>query len=121
MSIFLVHKTMTTGKLPDEIKKALFIRIDRIGDLVLSTPALKAFKHYFPDCELSVLASKSNHPVLLNLPYVDNVIIYDRDQNISKKMSTLRQLRKYKYDLVVDSYSDYEFKPIFKNVLRNGE
>ena len=101
---------MATGKLTDEIQKALFIRIDRIGDLVLSTPALKAFKYYFPDCELSVLASKSNHPVLLNLPYVDNVITYDHDLNISNKLSTLRRLRKYNYDLVVDPHSDYELK-----------
>ena len=101
---------MTAGKLPDEIKKALFIRIDRIGDLALSIPALKAFKHYYPDCELTVLASKSNHPVLLNLPYVDNIIIYDQGQNISKKISILRRLKKYKYDLVVDPYDDYELK-----------
>jgi lipopolysaccharide heptosyltransferase II len=101
---------VTIEKLPNEIKRALFIRIDRIGDLVLSTPALKAFKHYFPDCELSVLASKSNRPVLLNLPYVDNIINYDHDLNISKKISTLRRLRKYNYDLVIDPYSDYELK-----------
>jgi heptosyltransferase-2 len=101
---------MTIGNFPGEINKALFIRIDRIGDLVLSTPALKAFKHYYPDCELSVLASKSNRLVLLNLPYVDNIITYDKNQRIIKKMSTLRQLRKYGYDLVVDPYSSYELK-----------
>jgi len=101
---------MTPEWLPCEIKKALFIRIDRIGDLVLSTPALKAFKRYFPDCELSVLASKTNRPVLLNLPYVDNIITYDYSLNIFKKISTLRRLRKYNYDLVIDPYCDYELK-----------
>ncbi|MGB5745827.1 MAG: lipopolysaccharide heptosyltransferase II [Desulfobacterales bacterium] len=110
LSIFLPHKKMATGKSPDEIQKALFIRIDRIGDLVLSTPALKAFRHFFPDCELSVLASKSNHTVLLNLPYVDKIVTYDHGQNIFKKISTLRRLKKYKYDLVVDPYSGYELK-----------
>jgi len=101
---------MTPGRCHGEFKKALFIRIDRIGDLVLSTPALKAFKQYFPDCELSVLASKSNHAVLLNLPYVDNIITYDHCQDITKKLSTLRRIRKYGYDLVVDPYSSYELK-----------
>ena len=110
LSIFLFHKKKTPGRFPDEIKKALFIRIDRIGDLVLSTPALKAFKNHFPDCELSVLASKSNRQVLLNFPYVDNIITYDHDQNITKKLSTLRRLRKDSYDLVVDPYSGYELK-----------
>jgi heptosyltransferase-2 len=104
------RKIMTLGKIHGDIKKALFIRIDRIGDLVLSTPALKAFKQYFPDCELSVLASKSNYPVLLNLPYVDKIITYDQGENISKKLSTLWRLRKYNYDLVVDPYSSYELK-----------
>ncbi len=110
LSIFLFRTTMTKVKLPYEFKKALFIRIDRIGDLVLSTSALMSFKHNFPDCELSVLASRTNNPVLLNLPYIDNIIIHDKAQNIFKKISTLRRLRKYNYDLVVDPYSGYELK-----------
>ena len=110
LSLFLSRKAFSTENLSYEIKKALFIRIDRIGDLVLSTPALKAFKQNFPACELSVLASKTNHPVLLNLPYIDHIITYDHDQNITKKLSTIRRLRKYGYDLVVDPYSSYELK-----------
>jgi heptosyltransferase-2 len=110
MSIFLPRKIRVPEKYSGEIKKALFIRIDRIGDLVLSTPALKAFKNHFPDCKLSVLASNSNHSVLLNLPYIDKVITYDQDKNIIQKLLTLKRIRKDRYDLVIDPFSGYELK-----------
>ncbi len=108
--IFLPQKIKRIEKREYVIKKALFIRIDRIGDIVLSIPALKAFKNRFPDCELSVLASRSNHAVLINLPYVDNIIIYDKSQSFIEKIGILRKLRNYGFNLAVDPYSSYELK-----------
>lgn len=109
-SALLSQKNISSLNPNDKIKKILFIRVDRIGDLVLSTPALKALKQKFPDCELTVLASYSNHSIVLNNPYIDNVIIYDSKQSIKKKISTIRQLRESNFDIVVDPYDDYELK-----------
>ncbi len=65
LSIFLSRKAFSTENLYDEIKKALFIRIDRIGDLILSTPALKAFKQNFPDSELIRPCQQNQSPGLI--------------------------------------------------------
>lgn len=92
----------------EDIQKILFIRIDRIGDLVLSTPALRAIKQAFPHAQLTVLASPANCSVLSNNPYVDQVIIYDHRQKLGEKLCCLRELRKYSFDLAIDPYPDYE-------------
>jgi lipopolysaccharide heptosyltransferase II len=93
-----------------DIGKILFIRIDRIGDLVLSTPAFKAIKRTFPYCELAVLASASNQPLLIDNPYVDKIFVYDQMKGLTCKIGIIKQLREYHPDLVIDPYSDYEVK-----------
>ena len=96
-------------KLANDIK-ILFIRIDRIGDLVLSTPALRALKQAFPHSLLVVLASPSNKLLLLNNPYVDTVFVYDQKKGLSDKIGIIKQLRSYSFDLAVDPYPDYELR-----------
>ncbi len=109
-SVLLSQKKVYNINPNGDIKNVLFIRIDRIGDLVLSTPALKGLKQKFPNCELTVLAGYSNHSVVLNNPYIDKIIIYDSKLSILKKISIIRQLRESNFDLVVDPYDDYELK-----------
>ena len=101
------HSNCGSGQ---EIQRILFIRIDRIGDLVLSTPALKALKQAFPYTELVVLASLSNHSLLLHNPYVDKVLVYDRNKTLGDKIRIINRLRTYGFDLAIDPYTDYELK-----------
>ena len=102
-------------KLPDfgsgqDIQRILFIRIDRIGDLVISTPTLKAVKKAFPASQVIVLASPSNQSLLLNNPYVDQVIVYNQQEGLKEKLRIIKQLREYRFDLAIDPYPDYELK-----------
>jgi len=107
-SILRAHKKNNRIRINDEIKKILFIRIDRIGDLILSTPVLRNLKNAFTGCELTVLASNSNHSILFNNPYVDRVIVYNQNQNFFKKLSTVIKLRAFDFDYAIDPYPDYE-------------
>ena len=60
-----------------DIQKAiniLFLRYDRIGDMVITTPVFRELKLAFPDIQITVLASKINQEVLINNPYVDHIV-----------------------------------------------
>ena len=57
------------------VKKVLFFRYDRIGDMVITTPVFRELKQAYPDIEITVLASKVNQEVLANNPYVDKIYI----------------------------------------------
>ena len=109
LGLFFV-KRLQDFRLEHGVKKILFIRIDRIGDLVLSTPALRSFKRAFPHTELVVLASPSNQSLLLHNPHVDKVFAYDQNKRLGDKVRIIRQLRAHGFDLAIDPYPDYELK-----------
>jgi lipopolysaccharide heptosyltransferase II len=92
------------------IQSILFIRIDRVGDMVLSTPAFRAIKAALPHVRLTVMASPANAPILKNNPDVDEVIVYDRSISLLEKMKFINGLKSRHFDLAIDPYTDYEVK-----------
>jgi len=96
--------------LPRNIESILFIRIDRVGDMALSTPALRAIKAALPKVQLTVMASPANAPILKNNPDVDEIIVYDRSAGLFDKMKFINGLRSLHFDLAIDPYTDYELK-----------
>ena len=97
------------------IKSILFLRHDRIGDMVLSTAALKALKRAYPLAKISVLASQSNHEILEHNPHVDEILMY---RGI---LWFLRAIRPQGYDQVIDSFVTYELKQAFMTYLAGGK
>jgi lipopolysaccharide heptosyltransferase II len=93
-----------------KIQRILFIRVDRVGDMALSTPALRAIKAALPKVQLTVMASLANAPILKNNPDVDEVIVYDQSAGLLKKMKFINRLRSRHFDLAIDPYNDYELK-----------
>lgn len=110
LAITVFHKKFNNFTSEQGKIKILFIRIDRIGDLVLSTPAIKAIKETYPGSKLVVLASRTNCSLLENNPYVDHTVIYDPSKNLWTKFRSILQLRNYHFDLAIDPYADYELK-----------
>lgn len=92
------------GERPDWRARAyrvLFLRHDRIGDMILSTGILRAIAQAHPTIRLDVLASKTNAPVLINEPYLGEVIVFDK-RKTSQFPATFRDLRRRRYDAVID-------------------
>jgi lipopolysaccharide heptosyltransferase II len=106
----IVFSQRTSSSDIGRVTEGLFIRIDRIGDLVLSTPALRAIKAVLPHMRLTVMASPSNAPIIKNNPDVDEVIVYDRSAGLLEKMKFINGLRSRHFDLAIDPYTDYELK-----------
>lgn len=79
----------------------LLVRPDRIGDVILSTPCLKAIKQAFPNSRLSVLVRKEIAPLLRKCPEVDDVIPYHpskRHHGFSGVLNLIQQIKKRKID-----------------------
>jgi ADP-heptose:LPS heptosyltransferase len=81
--------------------RVLFLRHDRIGDMILSTGVLRVIAESHPTIQLDVLASPLNAPVLRTEPYVHDVIVFDRKKP-SKYPATFRELQRRRYDAVID-------------------
>ena len=52
------------------------VNLGGIGDVLLSTPALRALKSHFPETRISVLVVPRVHEVVKDLPYIDKVFIF---------------------------------------------
>ena len=83
------------------MQKILIIRFSSIGDIVLTTPLLRALKAQKPDIEIHYITKKVYAPVLENNPHIDQLIL------LEDKLSTLfPQLKKEKYDFIVDLHNN---------------
>ena len=59
------------------VDRVLGVRLDAIGDVLMTTPALAALKHARPGRRVTLLASSSGSRVAPLLPALDDVIVYD--------------------------------------------
>jgi ADP-heptose:LPS heptosyltransferase len=81
--------------------RVLFLRHDRIGDMILSTGVLRAIAQSHASVALDVLASPGNAPVLRAEPYVNDVVVFDR-RRVRSYPALIRRLRAKRYDAVID-------------------
>lgn len=85
-------------------KTILVIQIGKIGDMILTTPLFPGLKELFPGAKLTVLASHVNKDIPLNNPFVDEIIVYEK--NFLKDLSSVASLRG-KTDLLIDIKEDH--------------
>jgi ADP-heptose:LPS heptosyltransferase len=81
--------------------RVLYLRYDRIGDMILSTGLLRAIGRSHPNVTVDVLASPENAPVLDGNPNVGSVIIADR-RRPGSYLTAFRRIRKRRYDAILD-------------------
>ena len=60
-----------------DVKRILALRLDRLGDLLTTLPALKALREAAPDAHLELAVGSWNEPIARRLPFIDSVRIVD--------------------------------------------
>ena len=103
---------------PGDIHSILVIRLDLLGDLVLSLAAIHALKQTYPQARLTVLALPYAAGLLELAPDVDEVLSYDVNR-IRRPADVLRprhwrelfaltgQLRQARYDLCLSLHGPF--------------
>jgi heptosyltransferase-2 len=87
----------------------LVIRLDEIGDLVLTSPFLRELRRNLPDAEIDILVKRENVAVVENCPYVNRVRgvpvgrhpYFGRLQRSWTALTVARSLRGRDYDLAL--------------------
>jgi lipopolysaccharide heptosyltransferase II len=92
----------------EAIRRILFIRLDRVGDVVLSTPAIEALKRGFPRAEITVLLRPQTAALLENNPHVDRSVVLDPGAGPAERYRVLQDLRQQRFDLAVDPCVDWK-------------
>ncbi len=81
--------------------KILLIRFSSIGDIVLTTPLLRAIKETHPDMVVHFVTKKAYSSVLENHIYIDKLILLDESL-----MELAQKLRSENYDLIIDLHQN---------------
>lgn len=90
---------------PQDIRKILVVNLGGIGDVLLSTPALRALKSHFRQASLYLLVVGRVTPLVKTFPYVDNVFIFELGNPLLYGLGNLKNilvLRKEKIDLAIN-------------------
>jgi predicted lipopolysaccharide heptosyltransferase III len=77
----------------------LLLQLKRIGDLILTAPAISALRAQFPDAKLTLVVAGETAPLLPALPPIDRALIVRR--SISD-LSTLSSIAFSQFDYSVD-------------------
>ena len=81
--------------------RILVLRQDRLGDVLISTPIVRALRKHFPHAQIDALLSDNNMAARRAYePFVDQFLRYGK--SIGRIVSLRSELRARKYDVVVD-------------------
>ena len=86
-------------------QKILLIRLSSLGDIVLTTPAIRAVRANFPNAYIAMLVAKQSADTLRENPHLDEIISFDRlvkDKDTGEMWRTVRLLRERKFTLAID-------------------
>jgi ADP-heptose:LPS heptosyltransferase len=82
--------------------KILIIRFSSIGDIVLTTPAIRCAKLQIPDAQIHFLCKKSMKDVTIANPYIDQFHYYDNNMKV-----LINQLREERFDYIIDLHKNF--------------
>lgn len=89
---------------PAAVKKILVINLAYLGDIILSTPAIRALRAAYSGAEIHLLVVPATEQIAMGNPYVSRVIAYDkrgRHRHPFRLWQLIKMLRAEKYDLAV--------------------
>ncbi len=89
----------------NKIRKVLVIKIRGIGDVILSTVLIDNLVKDFPNATIDYLTEKPGSIVVKNLKEIKRTIIFE-NVSLIKRLKQIFTIRKQKYDLVIDSFSN---------------
>jgi ADP-heptose:LPS heptosyltransferase len=81
--------------------RILLIRLERIGDVLVSVPVLRSLRDRYPLAHIDLLVSPANRAVGdVVAPFVTRVLCYEK--TLRSALALFRSLRRARYDVVVD-------------------
>ncbi len=71
-------------------KRILVIRLDRLGDVILSTPVLDALRRKFPHAFIAMMVRPACRDVVEGNPHLNEVIVYEKESAHRTIRGTIR-------------------------------
>jgi lipopolysaccharide heptosyltransferase II len=89
------------------ISKILVVRLSSIGDIILTTPLLRSLKNSFPDAKITYLIKKQYAELLINSPYINELVTFDSTKGMADLKAIRRRFKQEKFDLFIDIHKNW--------------
>lgn len=83
-------------------RKILLIRLRRIGDIIMTTPAVAALKRALPHASLTYIVEEPYRCLVEGNPDIDKIFLIPPRQGALSFLSLIRRIRREKFDTVID-------------------
>lgn len=94
-------------------RRILIVNPFGIGDVLFTTPLVRAIKQAFPESRIAYLCNRRTQPILLSNPHVDEVLVYERDELdrlwhaspskwFGRVLRLIRRAHRRRFDLAID-------------------
>ena len=98
------HRNEVYAAEKNYFSRILVVRTDRIGDVVLTTPVLKALRENYPASHIAMMVNPQTKELLEGNPYLNEVIVYDKDKKDKGMLGFWRfvlELKRKRFDLAI--------------------
>lgn len=87
--------------------RILVIRLSSIGDIILTTPVLKALRTRYPEAVIDFMVRDVYQEAISGVPWIDNLILFDkvRCKRVWDLIRFARTLNDNRYDMVIDLHA----------------
>ena len=82
--------------------KLLLIQLQRIGDVMMTTPSIRSIKENYPDSKIFFITTKPSNQILQNNKHIDEILIYPKKINFLNFLKLINYIRLQKFDYVID-------------------
>ncbi len=100
---------MTVEEL-SKLNRILIIRLSSLGDILLTTPYIRAIKTQFPNIKIDMLIREEYADVLKQNPFIDNKFLLKK--NDKSNIDLIERLRINNYELVIDLQNNLRSKKV---------
>lgn len=104
---------MTNAEL-SKLNKILIIRLSSLGDILLTTPFIRAIKSQFPDIKIDMLLREEYADVVKLNPYLNKKFLFKKDDKSNNVL--IEQLKNTNYELVIDLQNNLRSKKIVSSL-----
>lgn len=90
------------------MNRILLIQLRKLGDVITTTPLVRQLKRAFPNVEIDFLTENSGYNVYKYNYNISELIAINRKMSFVGFLSLILKIRRKKYDLVLDLFSNPE-------------
>ncbi|PIU41099.1 MAG: hypothetical protein COS99_07115 [Candidatus Omnitrophica bacterium CG07_land_8_20_14_0_80_42_15] len=108
---------------PKKIKNILIINPFGIGDVLFSTPLVKALREHYPGGFIGYVCNRRTEPLLAANPDIDKVFVYEKDEFrklwakskwkwLKGFIKLLKQIKKNRFNVLIDLSLGHQYSSI---------